>query len=1335
MAVDLYLACRECSCAEHTELNARHEVAESLCSLRWSEEFEAKARDWLGSSPDFGLQSAPAKAILGFAEVHRGHTLGIVGADDLFAFPWRQERAPLPSRAELEETLGAKKKAEREEAVRLARYRDAPELIEPLLRVLAKDRALSVRAEAATSLASLANSQQLEGEALQPILEALGAALAQPKPAARAAAALALGLLVSGRPGEVDVYNEAIERAESCVDEVAGLLEGALEAEGAPRVELLQALGRCARPRSAGVILAHLRAEEAAVQQAATQALRRLANSGGLGPAFADELLGLAEAALAEDASLRVQQSWGQVLGACGPVGVAALKRLYRTRGLCFFAAQAALCGGAPRRDPLVGQDGRVPRRRAGLAPEHLRFLPAASGAQSGNRPASFFELDLAGKLLAAQRADGLSVIWDLSADRIVRELWHEPDLNLRRRDPAKLIALSPSGETLATGTLKGQVRLWSVATGERLRELQVEGCSRLRFGTEGERLYVGTPGGVLAYEGGSGRLARRYPEQHTCDVVAARLDPEGERIATCGRTGQRRPDPRVHVMRRNGEHLLTLEHEEGVLDLAWSPCGTKVATLDAKRQLSIWSGEGERLSQEGTSAGKRLAWPEPEAIVVSGGGPRLTVHRGETRVEEGAHGVSFAGEGKRWVCAGTRGEAVLEEPGREPRALDTGSGAAALACRAGLVASLSRDGKESSLRWWTGDEPPREVRVPDPTAYQVSISPEGARLAVMSQSWVLCYEAASGEELWRRQGKFYELGSLEFGPRGEELLVPSKEDALSRAPGWVEVLDAASGETRARLGGIQGAGAFEVTKRHLVTGGAWPSPRGQVPLAGSARVWDLASGAALRVLRDEREVTGPAGQESRHVSAASLAPGGRVLASAGRDEVIVWDLEEEAPRWEAKMSPALGRAQGLSFDAQGELLAVGTSRDHVLVFEVASGRELLRVGRAGEPRGFPPAIAPRFLPDGRLVWGRLQLEVFDLPAALAEGDQVAPEPAAELPAVRRAEPKLWAELEGDVSGLAAGEEVLIAASGEGDLVAFELGSLTGAPQERWRQRPFPRGVRALALSPSGTWLACAGWGGELEVFDAASGERLQSLERGPTWVTELGFLGEDYVWGVQDPGAVGMWNPNPIRVWDLASGEHVLATTGTCATSAGERFVVGARESRFNAPLFSEDPLEGQSAKRNRVPAPVALFEGRSLRWRRNLELPRPLGGGGPPLPEVGPHESHGGQQDLALSPDGRRLAVARAEPGLFDLVLLELGPEGESCAQIVQSGLAELLSWRGDGRALAFARGGVATVVDLTGSDTNPFAVQVEGATALTWVGERLLVGTEEGRLWSLG
>ena len=1342
MAVDLYLACRDCSCAEHTQLNARHEVAESLCDLGWSEAFGPTARGWFEAYPELGLESEPARAILGFAEVHSGHVLGIVGADDLFSWPWRMEREALPTQEALEAALGAKGNAEREAAARLARYRDRPELIEPLLRVLGRDRASSVRAVAAWSLASLANSQRHEGEALAPILSALSAALEHPKAPVRAAVAESFQLLVSGRPGGHDVYAVLVERGEALRDTVAALLERALEAEDAPRPELLRALGSCARPRSAGAILASLRSEVAEDKQAGIQALRALADAGSLPLEFADQLLGLAEEELEKDPSFAIQQSWGQVLLACGPIGVRTLKRLYRTRGLCYFAAQAALCGSAHLRDPLVGPEGRVPRRRADAKPEHLRLLPAPSAAHSGPRPESYLELDLAGELLVAQRGDGLSVIWNLAEGRVVRELWHEAEASLRRRDPARWVALSPAGEALATGTAKGQVRLWSVAEGELLREFEAAGCSRLRFGAQGALLYVGTPSGVVAWEVATGELQRRYPVQHRCDVVAARLDPAGERLATCGRTTQRRPDPEVHLLRRSGAHLLSLTHEGGVLDLAWSPCGTKLATLTEKRSLVIWSGGGRRLEEHATPAGaKVVAWPEAEAIVVSGAGKQLFVLRGSARSEEGPHGAAFAGEElagvQRWVMGGSKGEVTLEVAGRTRELASGGTRQAALACGGGLVATLASTGTESLLRWWGEGEEHAEARLPDPTGYLVAISPEGSRLAACGQRWLICVEATSGEELWRREGKFYELGSLEFSPDGLRLFVPHKEDSLSRTPGWVEVLDAAEGTPLRRLGGVQDPRAFEVAEdqRRLVTGGAWLTPRGQLPLAGPALVWDLESGELLHVLRDPSPASGPPGQESRQVVAASLDPSGRLLASAGREVVLLWELEGEEPRWRAELPEAVGRASGVSFDPQGERLAVGTSLDHVLVFDVASGAELLRVSRAGEARGFPPAIAPRFLGDGRLVWGRLELEVFDLPAALAERPEATRKAAPELPAPSTSGATLWGTLAGDVSGLAASEEALFAASSEGEVVAFELGDLDGQGNERWRERPFPHGVRALALSQSGTWLACAGWGGELELFDVSNGERVQTLERAGTWIRELGFLGEDQLWGVLDPGLAGPWNTSAIGVWDLASGQRVLATTGTCAASAGERFAVGARDARFNAPLYSEEPLQIQLAKRNQVPAPVALFSGASLRWEGLLELPAPQGGELPSLPPLGPGESRGGQRALAFSPGGETLAIARDEPGLSDLVLLEVDALGKGGAKIVPTGRVDLLAWRADGRALACALGGgEAAFVDLRGQDMTPLGTRVKGCTALTWVGERLVIGTEEGHLWTL-
>lgn len=716
MSVDLYVACRECACAEHSQLNARHEVAESLCGLGWNPEFASKAREWLEASPDFGLASPQAEILLGFAEVHEGHTLGIVGADDLYRWPWRQERAAIPALPALEAALGGQTGLE--EAARLARYRSDPALLEPLLKLAGSEVDPEARRQAGLSLASLANSQGLSGEALAPILSALGAALRDSEPAARSAAAEALSLLISGHP-EVEMYDVLYERSEALADEVAALLEEALEAPEAPSVTLIQALGRCARPRSLGAIVTQLRSSDPAAQRAATYALRPVAGAGAISPQLAAELIELARAALPQGAEPSLQQSWGQVLLACGAPGVEALKHLYRTRGVCYLATQGALCGHSARRDSLSGPPGRALRRRASLAPDH--------------------QLDL-----------------------------------------------------------------------------------------------------------------------------------------------------------------------------------------------------------------------------------------------------------------------------------------------------------------------------PSPT------------------------EAA----------------------------------------------------------------------------------------------------------------------------------------------------------------PALP----------------------------------------------PPSLA---------------------------------------------EPRAWTEFEGEVSVLAASRELLIAASGQGDLVAFELGSLTAQPRERWRARPFPHGVRTLALSPSGTWLVCAGWGGEVEVFDAASGEPLQPLERSWTWFRALGFLGEDALWGVLDPSWAGFWNPNPIVIWDLASGEQILATTGSCAAAAGDHFVVGASEARLNAPFFSQEPLGLQGAARqNRIPAPLARFSGPDLSWSGLLELPREA-----EPREPAPQESRGGQRALAFAPSGQTLAIARSELGGSDLVLLELG--GEAAPRIVPTAPAELLAWRPDGRALAWTSSGDTWVLDLATPDADPLRVEASAplcCTALCWAGPRLVLGTEAGRIWSV-
>jgi hypothetical protein len=164
----------------------------------------------------------------------------------------------------------------------------------------------------------------------------------------------------------------------------------------------------------------------------------------------------------------------------------------------------------------------------------------------------------------------------------------------------------------------------------------------------------------------------------------------------------------------------------------------------------------------------------------------------------------------------------------------------------------------------------------------------------------------------------------------------------------------------------------------------------------GGLWMWDVVSGAELPGLQGD---FGTRGARTR-VRRLAFSPDGRLLATAGDGCVRLWEM--------ATRRPVLDLPEGneVAFSPDGRFVAVAAPEKHVLLSDVAGGKECLRL--TVEAEGVESLA---FSPDGkRLVGGcrdstALVWDVSDLP-------QLVPRPPA-----FRAEPKAlearWAGLRG----------------------------------------------------------------------------------------------------------------------------------------------------------------------------------------------------------------------------------------------------------------------------------------------------------------------------------
>jgi cytochrome c len=263
----------------------------------------------------------------------------------------------------------------------------------------------------------------------------------------------------------------------------------------------------------------------------------------------------------------------------------------------------------------------------------------------------------------------------------------------------------------------------------------------------------------------------------------------------------------------------------------------------------------------------------------------------------------------------------------------------------------------------------------------------------------------------------------------------------------------------------------------------------------GSAILWSVEDGAALRVLRAHDGATSGA------VNAVALLPDGGLVTGAEDGRVALWREGREGIRPERILVTHGGPVSGLAVAPDGRRIASASWDGTARITPLYGGPALVRQGHRGNVNGVA------FLPDGRLVTAGYDATV-----------RIWPE----------ADPPLTVQLEAPVNALAVAPDGEIAAAGaDGTLSLLRPDGTTRA-----RLEIGPRPVVALALSPDGRTLAAATVGGAVAVVDRAGARvRLTLVGPGlPVW--SLAFRGPDEL--------VTGGGDRLVRRWDVRSGEPI---------------------------------------------------------------------------------------------------------------------------------------------------------------------------------------------------
>jgi WD40 repeat protein len=151
-----------------------------------------------------------------------------------------------------------------------------------------------------------------------------------------------------------------------------------------------------------------------------------------------------------------------------------------------------------------------------------------------------------------------------------------------------------PSSRTLASSSVDGTVRLWSLDTGRGLRVLGEHAPARVRsvqFSPDGARLVTASDDRTVRVWNAESGGCELVFDAHRTLARCARCSPDGRRIASCGAEFDHTVHTEVFVWdARTGRIERDFRgHELGVLSLAWSPDGSRLATGSEEGDVRVW--------------------------------------------------------------------------------------------------------------------------------------------------------------------------------------------------------------------------------------------------------------------------------------------------------------------------------------------------------------------------------------------------------------------------------------------------------------------------------------------------------------------------------------------------------------------------------------------------------------------------------------------------------------------------------------------------------------------------------------------------------------------------
>ncbi|HIK12670.1 MAG TPA: serine/threonine protein kinase [Oscillatoriaceae cyanobacterium M33_DOE_052] len=269
------------------------------------------------------------------------------------------------------------------------------------------------------------------------------------------------------------------------------------------------------------------------------------------------------------------------------------------------------------------------------------------------------------GQTLASSSIDGTIKLWDIAKGNTRQTL---------KVDTApgemvySLLAISPDGEILASNSgSRGSIEIWNLKSGKSLQEVQAQtaGVAAIAISPNGEILATGSPDGTIQLWNLPGGTQIKSFSLHIGPVQALAISPDGKTLATGFQNGSIKLSPlnpgNDSPPEDNQEfpNPLLLGHVNNIHSVAFSPDGKILASGSADNTIKLW---------DVTTGKLRHSLSSNQGIIYS---------------------VSFSGDGKMLASGSSSGQIQLWN-------VATGAAIKNLPAHSGLVESVafSPDGR-----------------------------------------------------------------------------------------------------------------------------------------------------------------------------------------------------------------------------------------------------------------------------------------------------------------------------------------------------------------------------------------------------------------------------------------------------------------------------------------------------------------------------------------------------------------------------------------------------------------------------------------------------------------